>query len=135
MLIGFEHVGMIVSDLDRSLHFYRDLLGLEVKLRKRQADGGEVAFVDAGGGQLEMAEPAGSVKSPAARPGREAAGLLHITLAFDDVEATYARLIRAGIDGVEPPRAAFNSEMLEKVAFVRDPDGILVELAQRAKGR
>lgn len=135
MLVGFEHIGMTVSDLDRSIAFYQDLLGLELKLRKRQADGGEVAFLEAGGGQLEMGQPPGPVKSPASPPPRTQAGLLHITLAVDDVDATYQRLLGAGVTGLEKPRDAYNSEMLRRVAFVADPDGIPVELAERNPGR
>jgi glyoxylase I family protein len=59
------------------------------------------------------------------------AGLRHITIAVDDIEAAYRQLMAAGVRSVEPPRNAFNKEMLAKVGFVLDPDGIVVELAQR----
>ena len=86
MLLGFEHVGMTVSDMDRAIDFYCGLLGLRLALRRTTA-GGDLAFLDAGGGMLEVA------------------------------------------------RDAYNTEMIRRVAFVRDPDGILVELIERAPGR
>ena len=130
MLKGFEHIGMTVGNLDRSIEFYQGLLGLKLLLRKKQPNGGEVAFLDAGGGQLEMVQPPGPV-APARQVPQGEAGLRHITIAVDDIEAAYRQLMAAGVRSVEPPRNAFNKEMLAKVGFVLDPDGIVVELAQR----
>ena len=134
MLVGFEHIGMSVSDLDRSIAFYRDLLGLTVKLRKTQRNGGEVAFLEAGGGQLELSQSAAPV-APAADVAAGQAGLKHVTLAVDDVDATFRRLVAAGVPPMEQPRDAYNSEMLRRLAFVRDPDGIAVELVERNPAR
>jgi glyoxylase I family protein len=43
-LLGFEHIGMTCADMGRTIAFYRDLLGLTLRLRK-QTEGGEVAFL------------------------------------------------------------------------------------------
>ena len=59
----------------------------------------------------------------------------HLTFAFDDVEAMIVKLQGAGIEILEAPRPAFHTEMIHRVAFVRDPDGIIVELVERAEGR
>ncbi len=133
MLIGFEHVGMTVSDMDRALDFYCGMLGLRLALRRSSA-GGELAFLDAGGGMLEIAAPAHAVARFRDVPTTEA-GLRHLTLAYDDIDAMAEQLQAAGIDIVESPRRAYNQEMVARVMFVRDPDGILVELVERAKER
>ena len=133
MLLGFEHVGMTVSDMDRAIDFYCGSLGLRLALRRSSA-GGELAFLDAGGGMLEVAAPAQDVERFRDVPMSEA-GLRHLTLAFDDVDALIETLEAAGVEIVERPRNAYNSEMIRRVAFVRDPDGILVELIERAMGR
>lgn len=136
MSIRFEHIGVTVSDMDRAVGFYCGLLGLKLALRKSTANGiGEMAFLDAGGGQLELVMPGVDTSTPAARPDPAIAGLRHITFAVPNLEETIERLEEAGISVIEQPRRAYASEMLEKVAFVLDPDGIVVELAQRAKGR
>ena len=133
MLKGFEHVGMAVGDLDRSIAFYCGLLGLKLLLRKTAPDGAELAFLDAGGGQLELAAPAQKPGAAADLP-PDRAGVKHITFRFDDVDAIYAELMAAGVPPVAPPRDAKTREMLHRVAFVRDPDGIIVELAQHPVG-
>ncbi|MHA6298069.1 VOC family protein [Devosia sp. CAU 1758] len=133
MLIGFEHIGMTVSDMDRAIDFYCGLLGLRLALRKTTA-GGELAFLDAGGGMLEVAAPVHEVGGFREVPHSEA-GMRHLTLAYDDVDAMVEFLEAAGVEVAERPRNACNSEMIRRVAFVRDPDGILVELIERAPGR
>lgn len=132
-LLGLEHVGMTCSDLDRTMAFYCGLLGLKLALRKSSSSG-EVVFLDTGAGMLEMACPAADIARSRDVPPHEA-GMRHITFAFDDVDAMVARLNAAGIEAIEGPRPAFFSEMLKRVAFVRDPDGVIVELIERADGR
>ena len=133
MLVGFEHAGMTAADLDRTIHFYCGLLGLRLALRKRQASG-ELAFLDAGGGMLEIFAPDEPVAPARDVPAGEA-GVRHLTFAVTDVDAMIASLEAAGVPVVERPRDAHNREMIRRVAFVRDPDGILIELVERAPGR
>jgi glyoxylase I family protein len=133
MLVGFEHAGLTAADLDRTIHFYCDLLGLRLVLRKRQPTG-ELAFLDAGGGMLEIFAPDQPVAPACDVPPGEA-GVRHLTFAVTTVDTMVARLEAAGVPVVERPRNAHNPEMIRRVAFVRDPDGIMVELVERAPGR
>jgi glyoxylase I family protein len=59
------------------------------------------------------------------------AGIRHITFRVDDVDAIYERLRAAGVEFTIPPRQAVNAELIRKVAFCRDPDGIVVEFLER----
>lgn len=133
MLIGFEHIGMTSRDLDRTIAFYCDLLGLRLRLRKQQPSG-ELAFLDAGGGMLEIFAPNADIAPSRDVPPHEA-GIRHMTFAFDDVDAKIAELAAAGVEIIEQPRDAHNREMIRRVAFCRDPDGIIVELIERAPDR
>jgi glyoxylase I family protein len=133
MLVNFEHAGLTVGDIDRSLAFYVDLIGMRLLLRRRSPNGGaEVAFVEAAGARLELIRPDGPVAVPARRVPDTEAGIRHITFNFDDVDATFDRLLIAGVTPLERPRDAHNRDLLARVAFVLDPDGIVVELVQRA---
>ena len=134
MLLGFEHVGMTVSTIDRAVAFYCDLLGLTLALRK-QVDRGEMAFFDTGSGMLELFAPDTKTVDRFRDVPHHEAGLRHITFAFSSVDEKFAELEAAGIEVVERPREAFNKEMIQRVAFVRDYDGILVELIERAPAR
>jgi glyoxylase I family protein len=121
---------MTVANMDRTTHFYCDLLGLRVSLRKTTPDGSELAFLDAGGGMLEIIAPVGGAARACDVPDG-VAGLRHLTFLFDDIETMVFKLEAAGVEIKEHPRLAFNPEIFRRVAFVRDPDGIVVELAER----
>lgn len=127
-LVGFEHTGIAVADLDRSIAFYCDLLGLTLRLRKPNA-----AFLEAPGGMLELFGTPGAGRAVDVPVGT--AGIRHVTFAVDDVEATVALLEASGVEITERPRDAFNTELIRRVAFCRDPDGIQVELIERARDR
>lgn len=132
MVQGFEHVGMTSSDLDRTIVFYCGLLGLKEVLVKRTGEGGRIAFLEIGGVMLEIVEPATPIQTPAREVPVTEAGIRHITFRVDDVEAVYEKLRAAGVDFTVPPRKAVNTELIRKVAFCKDPDGIIVELLERA---
>lgn len=132
MLIGFEHVGMTVGNVDRALRFYVDLLGLTLVVRRRGQNGDEIAFLDCNGVMLEMICPAtGALMAEDIALGR--AGLRHLTLRFDDIDEIYRKLKAADVEMVEPPRLARNRDIVNRVAFCRDPDGIMIELAEPAR--
>lgn len=133
MLLGFEHIGTTSGDMDRTIAFYCGLLGLRLALRK-SVDAGELAFLDAGGGMLEVVAPKGGAGRFRDVPMSEA-GMRHLTFAFDDVDAIIEKLEAAGVEIAERPRDAYNPEIVRRVAFVRDPDGMLVELIERATNR
>lgn len=130
MLISFEHVGMTVSNIDRSLAFYVDLLGLKLVVRRPARDGHEICFLDAGGAMLEIiGQTTGALEAEDVAMGR--AGLRHLTFRFDNLEEIYAQLKSAGVEIVEAPRDADNRDIVRKLAFCRDPDGIMIELVER----
>jgi glyoxylase I family protein len=133
MLLGFEHVGTTSGDMDRTIAFYCGLLGLRLVLRK-PVEAGELAFLDAGGGMLEVVAPHAGAQRFRDVPMSEA-GMRHLTFAVSNVDETVARLEAAGVEIAERPRDAYNPEIVRRVAFLRDPDGVLVELIERAEER
>ena len=131
MVQGFEHVGMVSSDLDKTIAFYCGLLGLKEILVKRTGEGGRIAFLEIGGVMLEIVEPAAGASTPAREVPMSEAGIRHITFRVDDVDAVYDALRAAGVEFTIPPRQAVNAELIRRVAFCRDPDGIVVEFLER----
>lgn len=147
---GASHIAIGVRDMDRSLRFYRDLLGLQVSLdrleppqdvpgapppRRRaaylrwgpDAPGSTFLVLDQ---QLPQAqgEPLALFR----------VGVHHIGFWVDDVQAMYDRLTAAGFPASAPVRRVsahrygdlHGPDVL--YAFFQDPDGITVQLDQRA---
>jgi catechol 2,3-dioxygenase len=115
------HVHLKVSDLDRALRFYRDVLGFELTQRYGQ----QAAFLSAGGYHhhigLNTWESAGG--SP---PPEGATGLYHLAILYPsraDLADALRRLLKAGI-----PLEGASDHGVSEALYLRDPDGNGVEL-------
>ncbi len=120
MLRGFHHSSFTVGDMDRSLAFYRDLLGLTV-LADMWPDADYPAQVIQY--QTQAGEPLPLATN---RP-----GCAHVCFLVDDLPAVHARLRGQGVRFVSPPVAITQGVNQGGYAvYLRDPDGITIELLQ-----
>jgi len=122
-----DYTVLVVEDLDRALGFYVDVMGLTVSHRA-----GEYAQLVTGTTRLAfytrraMSETLGR---ELARPD-ETAPAFELGFKVEDVDAAWADLVGRGIPSVCPPR---DRTWGQRTAYVRDPDGNLVELVQDAR--
>jgi len=117
----YLHTMVRVADLDQSLAFYRDALGLEEVRRSEHAAGRfTLVYLAAPGdhdAQVELTYNWDSEDYGGAR------NFGHIAYAVDDIYASCRRLMEHGVTIVRPPRDG-------SMAFVRSPDNISIELLQ-----
>jgi lactoylglutathione lyase len=118
----YLHTMVRVTDLDASLDFYCNKLGLAL-LSKRDvpAGGFTLAFLAAPGDDTAQVELTHNWDPEAYTGGRNFG---HLAYAVDDIYALCARLQSHGVVINRPPRDGH-------MAFVRSPDGISIELLQR----
>ncbi len=147
-VVGVDHVSLTVDDLDRSVEFYCGLLGLTLHDRGRlepelieQMTGmpnAEVDYadVDLGSRILELLHHrTAGVRRPIASR-QERPGSVHIGLRVDDAAAVHGRLAAAGFAPLSPPRtlpddgSGWSGSI---VFYVRDPDGVMLEIVERAE--
>jgi lactoylglutathione lyase len=117
-----HHVRLLVSDVDAAIAFYRDVLGFE--LQWGEAAIGYASF--AGGRGVDLSVFARGGQPEAAPPSGDRALL---SLQVDDVDAEVARLRDLGVPIAAEPRDEPGWGL--RVAYVRDPDGTLLELMRQ----
>lgn len=117
IVADIHHVSLNVSDTERSLGFYRDVLGMSMLPRPDFSFGG--AWLDAGNGsQIHLIE----ADVPADKG-------QHVAFLVADIEAVVAALQAAGIE-VRPPKSVGGTAIQQ--TFVFDPDGNRLEFTQPA---
>lgn len=141
MIIRINHTGISTGNFDRSLHFYRDLVGMEVlvdtefsgelydRITALEDACGRVALLALGDAQIELFE----FSSPSAKkgdPDRPACdhGITHICFDVEGIEEEYARLKSAGVEFHCAP-LDFGGRV--KATYGRDPDGNIFELREQ----
>ena len=117
----YLHTMVRVTDLDQSLRFYCDALGLEV-IRRRDVPSGRftLVFLAAPGDTQAQVELTHNWEPEALEGGRNFG---HLAYAVDNIYAVCERLQAHGVTIARPPRDGY-------MAFVRSPDHISVELLQ-----
>ncbi len=138
---GISHVAIGVSDMARSLPFYRDLLGLEVMLdtEEKVGNGSRHAVYMRWGqnsGFLVLSQTLG--REPSGTPLRlHQVGMHHFAFWVDDLEKRAEKLKAAGVKIIVPPYAADTVAYGEKsggkvlTCLFEDPDGTILQFDQR----
>ena len=118
----YLHTMVRVTNLDASLKFYRDALGLQELSRKDYPQGRyTLVFLAAPGDESAQVELTHNWDPETYGGGRNFG---HLAYAVDDIYATCQRLADHGVTILRPPRDG-------RMAFVRSPDNISVELLQK----
>ncbi len=141
-----HHAGFTVRSIDRSLEFYRDLLGMELVFRWnpdapyiRELVGyptvdihGCILRVPGTDMYLELLEY-NNIEREAVDMSNGNVGNGHIAFNVDELDPLYERLTKAGVKSVSPPvTPTIGPNKGGRAVYVIDPDGFRVELIQTA---
>jgi methylmalonyl-CoA/ethylmalonyl-CoA epimerase len=133
MLEALDHTGIAVVDLDASIAFYRDVLGMPFVHRQTIVEQGvEAALLDVGDSHVELIAPLGPDTGVARFLEQRGPGLHHVAYRVDDIEAVLASLSAAGVRLIdERPRAGIRGS---RVAFLHPmaAGGVLTEIVEPA---
>ncbi len=124
-----HHVAVVVDDMQKSLSFWQDALGIEVQeMRDVPAEQSQVAFLPLPGAEVELVRPTTTDSGIAKYLAKRGPGMHHICLEVDDLAAMLDQLKVRGVRLInEEPRLAADGR---KYAFVHPEatGGVLVEL-------
>ena len=143
-IISADHTGITVSNLERSLAFWRDVLGFELShtAHQRGEFAQEITGVEdaeiklavlraPGGHKIELLEYLAPEDRKHVDPRPCDVGHVHIALVIDDLDAVLERIAASGW------KAAGKAQTLKtgpnagkRVVYVRDPDGTTIEFMQ-----
>ena len=143
-ILSADHTGITVSDLERSLAFWRDVLGFEFSHRAHQTGqlaseitgvpGAEIslAVLKAPGHKIELLQyhaPSDRKDGSEFRPCD--VGATHVALTVDDLDAVLRRIAESGYRATGSPQTLTTGPNAGKrVIYVRDPDGTTIEFMQ-----
>ena len=142
-IIAADHTGFTVANIERSLAFWRDVLGFELSHRAHHTgalasdvtgvEGAEIliAVLKGYGHKIELLE----YLAPADRKRVDLrpcdVGSVHVALTVDNLDATLSTIAASGWKAAGQPQTLTTGPNAGKrVAYVRDPDGTTIELMQ-----
>jgi catechol 2,3-dioxygenase-like lactoylglutathione lyase family enzyme len=142
-ILSADHTGITVSNLERSLEFWRDVLGFELSHRAHQTGqlaaeitgtpGAEIliAVLKAPGHKIELLEYRAPADRVHLRPRPCDVGSIHVALTVDDLDAVLEKIASSGwIAAGKPQTLTVGPNAGRRVIYVRDPDGTTIELMQ-----
>ena len=128
IIMKVDHFAFLVKDMDRSIEFYRDVIGLKLMSRDNSEEHGEIfAFFELDGGNLELLQKVPPPKMDVQPDPREMAYCPHLALESGDVPGLVEEMKSKNVKLVNGPL-----EIPGKVtwAYFADPDGNIIEFVQ-----
>jgi len=123
----FLHTRMRVSDLDQTIKFYKDVLGLEVVERKTSPRGSQLAFLKVPNSE-ELIE---LTSFPPSGPVKVQEDLVHLAFQVDSLDETIRDLGAKGVKITDGPTTTSSGS---RFIFIDAPDGYEIELIERPPG-
>jgi lactoylglutathione lyase len=118
------HTRYRVNDIERTVKFYRDVLGLAETRRHKSPRGAELAFLQAPGSSVEIE----ICFLPSSEPVKVQPDLTHLAFEVDDLTAFEKHLAQHGLKFSDGPTTTSSGSV---IAFVDAPEGYEIELIQK----
>lgn len=129
-----DHIAILVDDLDKTLSFWRDGLGMELThVEDVPAEKSMVAFLPVGGSEVELVKPTTDDSGLAKYLEKRGPGMHHVCLEVDDIDGMLAQLKAKGIQLIN--ETALTGLGGRKYAFIhpKSANGVMVELYELPK--
>jgi len=125
-----NHVAIVVRDIEESLKFWQDSLGLTLDhIEVVPSQNSRVAFIPVGDSEVELVQPTSNETGLAAYLEKRGEGMHHLCMEVDDIEAKLAELKEKGVRLINETPEVLPGR---KMAFIHPKagNGVLIELYQ-----
>jgi methylmalonyl-CoA/ethylmalonyl-CoA epimerase len=133
-VIKIDHIAILTGELEQTLLFWRDALGLELaQIEDVPAEMARIAFLPTGASEIELVQPTSDDSGLSRYLEKRGPGMHHICLQVDDIEGMLAQLKSSGVQLInETPRLSASGK---KYAFIhpKSAHGVMVELYELPK--
>jgi len=131
--IKINHLAIVVNDIEESLTFWRDALGLPVgEIKEVAQERVKIAFLETEDAHVELVQPTTDDSGIAKYLAKKGAGMHHICFEVEDIAAALQHMTDSGIELInETPRERDG----RKYAFIhpKSTGGVLVELYEKLR--
>ncbi|MDO8654284.1 MAG: VOC family protein [Undibacterium sp.] len=141
MITQLRHTGLVVADLDKALHFWRDVLGFQVA-RQMEESGPHIdammglrnvrvttaKLTAPEGGMIELLHFHSHPDRPVWTGTPHSTGFTHVAMTVVDLAATCKKLAVEGVTFFAPPQLSPDGNV--RVTYCQGPEGVLLELVE-----
>lgn len=130
-VIKIDHIAVLSDDLEKSLGFWRDALGMEMThVEDVPAEKSMVAFLPVGASEIELVKPTTDDSGLARYLEKRGPGMHHVCLEVDDIDGMLLQLKEKGVQLIN--ETAMNGIGGRRYAFIhpKSANGVMVELYQ-----
>lgn len=125
MFKSVDYIMVMVSDMKKSVKFYRDTLGLKLKFQSPE-------WTEFSTGRTTVALHGGAKKKKTKSSGSEHAGQCSFGFYVKDIDATYTKLKKKGVKFEMAPSDSEGEPI--RLAVCNDPDGLSISITQTVRG-
>ena len=133
-VLRIDHIAVLVDDMDKSLSFWREALGMELShVEDIPAEKSTVAFLPLGSGEIELVKPTTDDSGLRRYLEKRGPGMHHICLEVDDIQGMLERLKAAGVQLINESPLTGSSGKQYAFVHPKSANGVMVELYQLPK--
>jgi catechol 2,3-dioxygenase-like lactoylglutathione lyase family enzyme len=125
---SLDHVGVVVSNLETSMRWYTDVLGVTPVGEPYDAAESHIVFMSRGNLEVQLIQQGDEGAPPCALESNDA-GAMHVCVVTRDVDAEHERLLGLGIEPTTPPATLLEGTPI-RAMYLRDPDRVLVQILE-----
>jgi len=132
--IKINHIAVVVEDVNVALNFWQNALGLPLHhVEHNEGEQVDIAFLPVGDGEIELIAPFNETSGVAKYLAKKGAGLHHLCIEVDDIEAALKQIISAGAEMINDTPKTRPDGTLYAFVHPKSTGGVLLELYQMVK--